>query len=185
MIGLARVGLDQEVGQDLAQEQPGAEAARDEIGVLALPADAGPLRERLLQERCRVHEHLDLAAEVAVHPARDLLEPALEDAMIVAVAGIDRDAGAVRLIQHRQGIVQGRIVERADDGAPGRGPEASWRRAPRGLAGEPVHPAVPAEGEEATIGVLDLARQRGRGEADLVETHVQRMLAQPLAVLGG
>ena len=40
MIRFGLVGLDLERGEDRAEEQPGAEFARDEIGVLALPAKA-------------------------------------------------------------------------------------------------------------------------------------------------
>ena len=40
MVALGRIGRQVEVGQDLAQEQPGAELAAHEVGVLALPAQA-------------------------------------------------------------------------------------------------------------------------------------------------
>src|SRR6185312_17181056 len=41
MILFRRIGGEIERREDLAEEEPGAVAARDEIGVLALPADAG------------------------------------------------------------------------------------------------------------------------------------------------
>ena len=44
MVGLGRVGRQLERGEDLAEEQPGAELARHQVGVLALPADAGAPR---------------------------------------------------------------------------------------------------------------------------------------------
>ena len=50
------VGRDIERGVDLAQEQPGAMGARDEVGVLALPADPGALRQRLLHHRRGIDE---------------------------------------------------------------------------------------------------------------------------------
>ena len=57
MVGFRRVGLEVEVGEDRAQKQPGAEFARHQIGVLALPAEPGARRERLLHERRGVDEH--------------------------------------------------------------------------------------------------------------------------------
>ena len=54
----ALVGRQLERGEDRAQEQPGAELARHEVGVLALPAEAGLLGERLLHHGGGVDEHL-------------------------------------------------------------------------------------------------------------------------------
>ena len=42
MVRFGRVMRQIEVGEDRAQEQPGAEFARHQIGVLALPAESGP-----------------------------------------------------------------------------------------------------------------------------------------------
>src|SRR5882724_13417870 len=47
MIGLGLVARQVERGVDRAEKQPGAEPARDQVGVLALPAEAGGLRQRL------------------------------------------------------------------------------------------------------------------------------------------
>ena len=69
MIGLGRVGLDRGGGEDRAEKQPRAEVAGDEIGVLALPAEPGLGRERLLHHRRRVDEDLHLAVGERLHAA--------------------------------------------------------------------------------------------------------------------
>ncbi len=63
MILFARVRLDVERREDGADEQPRAEFARDEIGVLALPAEARLLRQRLLHHRRSIDEELHFGAE--------------------------------------------------------------------------------------------------------------------------
>ena len=95
VIALGRVRLDPKVGEDLAEEQPGAEAARDQVAVLALPADPGALGERLLEHRRGVDEHLDLGAERGVQPGRQLLETPFDQVVVVAMPGVDRDRRAV------------------------------------------------------------------------------------------
>ena len=62
MIVLGRIGRQIERGEDRAEEQPGAELPRHEIGVLALPADAGGRGQRLFHHRGRIDEHFHIAA---------------------------------------------------------------------------------------------------------------------------
>ena len=62
VIGLGRVGRKIEGGKDLPEEEPRAEVARDQIGVAALPTQAGPGRQGLLHDRRGIGEHLDGAA---------------------------------------------------------------------------------------------------------------------------
>ncbi len=56
-----RVRLQLQLSQDHAEEQPATVLARDEVGVLALPADPRRLRQRLLHHRRGVDEDLQLA----------------------------------------------------------------------------------------------------------------------------
>ena len=70
MVGLGRVGGSSGVGEDRAEEEPGAEVAADEVGVLALPAEPGGLGERLLHHRRGVDEHLHVARRPAPRSAR-------------------------------------------------------------------------------------------------------------------
>ena len=62
------VRRDGERGKYFAEEQPGAVLAGDEIGVLALPADAGVLRQRLFHQRRGINEHLHRGAAFLRQP---------------------------------------------------------------------------------------------------------------------
>ncbi len=91
MIGLGLIGWKIEGRQDAAQEQPGSELAGDEVGVFALPAETRLGRQRLFHQRGRVDEHAVLAAQAGLHAVREVLEPALDQLVIVAALGVDRD----------------------------------------------------------------------------------------------
>ena len=63
MVDLRRViGREVGGGEDRAEKQPGAMLAADQIGVLALPAEAGGFCQRLFHHRRGVDEDLDVAA---------------------------------------------------------------------------------------------------------------------------
>ncbi len=62
MVVLRGVGLEFERGDDFAEKQPWAELGVDEHGALALPADAGALRQRLLQDGAGVDVDFGLLA---------------------------------------------------------------------------------------------------------------------------
>ena len=87
-----------ERGEDRAEKQPRAELARDEIGVLALPAEAGGRGERLFHHGGGVDEHLHVAAGLREQPAGERLEPRLDDLVIVVALRVDRDRAAVALV---------------------------------------------------------------------------------------
>ena len=124
MIALRRIGLDLERGEDRAQEQPRAEFARHEIGVLALPADARRRRERLLHHRRGIDEDLDVAAIGLGDPAREPLQPPLEHVVIVAALAHRprrRRARAVRA--PASGSCGGRVIHAQRDDALGLAPQ--------------------------------------------------------------
>ena len=185
MIGLRRIGRQREVGEDLAEEQPGAEAARYQVGVLALPADPGLLGQRLLQDRRRVDEHLDRGAEPAVHPAGQLLETALDQVVVIAMAGVHRDRRALTSGQRRERVLVRAIVHANDDHRPRLRPEGAGALSALRVAREPDHVAVAALGNVAAIGVLPVARQIGRGKADGLEAERPRPLADHAAGVSG
>jgi len=106
IIFFARIGLQIERGVDFAKEQPRSVRARHQIGVLALPADAGAHRQRFFHHRCGIDEDLYLGPEPFMHPARDPLQALLEDIVIVTALGVDRDrapVGPVENIERRAG----------------------------------------------------------------------------------
>ena len=104
MIAFGVVGRQIERGEDRAEKQPGAELARHQVGVLALPADAGGRGERLFHHRRGVDEDLDLAAGRVDQPAANRFEPRFDHVVIIVAAGIDRDAAARAVFQDRQRI---------------------------------------------------------------------------------
>ena len=106
MVVLGRVRRQVERGEDRAEKQPGAEFARDEVGVLALPAEAGRRGERLFHHRRGVDEHLDVAAGLHGEPARERFQSRLDDVVIIVALGIDRDRAAIAPLQDRERVVR-------------------------------------------------------------------------------
>jgi hypothetical protein len=117
-IDVAFVRLQFGRGEDRAEEQPRTVRAADQVGVLALPAEPGRLGQRLFHHRSRIDEHLHVAAGARNDLAGDFLEPALHDVVIVSVARIDGDGGAVAQGKDAARIVVRPVVHRQhDDGA--------------------------------------------------------------------
>ncbi len=145
---LARGGIGCEVErrEDRAEEQPGAVSARDEVGVLADPSEAGRFGQRLLHHGCRVDEDLHLGpcaggrAE-ARHGAGQLLQLALDDVVVVAMAGIDRHGSGVALRQRGQRVRLGSVIHPEHDDGPHLRPERAGRAAP--LRVSAIHCIVP------------------------------------------
>ncbi len=81
--------------EDRAEKEPRAVLARDEIGVLSLPAETGLLGERLLHDCRRVDEDLDVAAAIFHEPARDRFQPRFDNLVIILAASIDGNRAAV------------------------------------------------------------------------------------------
>ena len=139
-------GGDVERGVDLAQEQPRAMRARDEIGVLALPAEPGALRQRLFHHRRGIDEHFHRGAEARDDELCEMLQHALHHVVIVAVAGIDGDVAAIgeresgeRVVIRRVGQAQARSRCAPRATAPADGCAASVA-----LASQPMSPCCPA-----------------------------------------
>src|SRR3546814_7293486 len=74
----------------------------DEVGVLALPAEPGRRRQRLFHHRRGVHEDLHVLACARGEPRGDLLETALDQVVVVAVARIDGDCRPVALFRSEE-----------------------------------------------------------------------------------
>src|SRR5262249_41665634 len=74
------VGQKPQIGEDRTQKEPGAKLAGDEIAVLALPAKARRLRQRLFHDGRGVDEDLEVRAPgLCREPLPKLLEPALDE----------------------------------------------------------------------------------------------------------
>ena len=81
--GSGAVSRQFERREDRAEKQPGAELARDQIGVLALPSKSGMGGKRLLHDRGSVDEYFHVSAGVGGKPAREVLEFRFDELVIV------------------------------------------------------------------------------------------------------
>ena len=96
-----------QVGEDLADEEVRAGIARDEIGVLAYPPEAGVARQRLLEHGPGVDEHAithrpDALDDVVGQP----LQGVAQHLVIVAAQRITRDVAQLRVGQRVGGVVR-------------------------------------------------------------------------------
>src|SRR3546814_16797152 len=89
MIALRRVRLQRQIGEDFAEEQPGAEIQRHQVAVLALPAEAGGIGEVLFPDRRGVDENLYTCLQVVVQPTSQRLQARLVEVVLVGVGGMD------------------------------------------------------------------------------------------------
>src|SRR5262249_45346486 len=136
--------------EDRAEKEPRAILARDQIGVLSLPAKAGLLSQRLFHDRRRIDEHLDVAAAIFHEPARDFFQPRLDNFVIVLAAGIDGNCAALAPLEDRERIfLIGPVIESEYDDGANLAPQRARIAAPVGARLEPAHLAVGALGEES------------------------------------
>ena len=94
VVSFRGIGLELETEINLAEEKPGAELPRYEIGVLTLPAEPGPLGERLFHDRRRIDKQLERTRPPLRSNARRL-QPAFQGVVIIAAASIDRNDAAI------------------------------------------------------------------------------------------
>ena len=144
-------------------------AAGDEVGVLALPADARAGRQRFLHHRRRVHEQLHLGAEGACDEVRKPPEPALEHVVVVAPLRVGRDDAPRARGQQMQRIVQRAVVEAHHHDAARLGPERAWGCSPLGGAGQPRHVPGVAQAQELPEPLAVRRRIVGTGHARCLE----------------
>ena len=167
--GMWFVGRQVRIGQNGAEKQPGAEAARDKDGMLALPADAGGLSEGLFHQRRGIDEDLDLGAGASGQKPRQVLELALDDVVIVAVAGIDRDIAGFARLEPRHRILVRPVIHPDHDKALRLRPKTLGCLAAIPRRFHPVHIAVPAFGQRGAELVRKIGSGRGGGDAEGVE----------------
>ncbi len=137
------VGRQLQVGQHRAQEQPRAVLAGDEVGVLSLPAETGGLGQGFLHQGSGVHEHLHLAAQPGRHPAGKLLQPSLDQLVIVVALGVDRDRAAILAREDLQRVLVGTIAHTQHHRRARVRPHGSRMAPPLERRLHPVHGPVP------------------------------------------
>ena len=178
MVFFGRVRLELEVGEDRSEKEPRAELARDEVGVLALPADPGALCERLLHQGRRVDEHLDVGRfgfGRSDEMRRERFQLALDDVVVVAIAGVDRNRAAGLSRERRQRILLRAVVEAEDDKAFRPRHERPRVDAPLKGLRHPAHLAVRALGEPGGEPLAHLRRRIGGGHPAGVEAERVRL----------
>src|SRR5260370_37465344 len=107
MIGFGRVRLELERGEDGAEKQPRPELERDEVGVLALPAEARGGGERLFHHGGGVDEHFGFGAGWLDERARDSLELWFDDLLVIIALRVGRDRALSGRFQDRQRVAVG------------------------------------------------------------------------------
>lgn len=137
--------------------------------MLALPAQMRRLRQRLLHHRRGVDEDFHVRRRGRDQPARQRLQALLDEIVIVVALRIDRDRRARSLLEDRQRIGVGTVIDAEHDHAAHVLPQPARIDAALRLSCEPIHVAMAArcdEFEEVFAGTLDRAR---RSDADAVE----------------
>jgi hypothetical protein len=154
--------------------------------MLALPAEAGSLGQRLFHDRCRVDENLDVGTAFRSQLAGDLLQPALDHIVIVAVACVDRNRCAVGLFERFQRILGRAVIHgEHDDGSCFR-PKHPWVATASKRLGHPIHCAVLSLGDERRQPAGGLRNGIGRRHRDRVEPQPPCFAVDESAkVLGG
>ncbi len=156
--------------------------ARNKVGMLALPANARGLRQRLFHHRRRVHEHLHFARLSGTRDdvlSKRLLH-ALHHLVVVAISGIDRDVAAITLLQRGERIVIRCVGQSKRDDGPRLRPERARVAPLLGAFSQPAHVAVLSGGDELGQSFPDRAAKLCRAEADHVEPEGKGSVAYPV-----
>ena len=83
--------------------------------MLALPTEPCRLPQRLLHQRRRIHEHLDLGAARLGQRSGDALQAGTNDVMIILPSGVAGNGSAPRVGQRRQRIALRRVAHAEHD----------------------------------------------------------------------
>ena len=148
MLSLGRIRLERGSGQYHAEKQPVAVGAAQQVGVFALPAEAGALGQRLFHQRGGVDEDLDVLACAGGDLAGQGLEAPLDDLVIVIAPGVDRDIAGRPVRHFGKGVVLRAIVEAKHHGGPGPVPHGGRMGAALQRRLHPAHLAVPSRLDE-------------------------------------
>ncbi len=118
--------------------------------MLALPAESRLCRERLLHERCRIDENFHLGTAARCKPGRKQFQLSLDDVVIVAAQGIERDHSGVARRSRAMGSRSCAVIHGEHDGAAGLRPQRLRVGAALHRGGKPVHVALASIRNECT-----------------------------------
>ena len=140
--------------------------AADDIGMLALPAEASGFCQRLFHDRRGIDKYLYLARRLFDQPAGGPLEGALDDIMIILALSIDRNPAVIGNAFQREGIRPGSIAHSQHNDRPDIRPQM------RGIGPfvrpvlHPDHIAVTAIRQPLLQPLPGFWRQRSGSDAD-------------------
>ena len=137
VVGTRGVGVQGQIGVQLAEEEPGACGPVDEVGVLADPPEAGVAGERLLHDRGAVGEGtVAEGADLRLDMVGEALKTASDHLVVVAAERVARDIGEFRTPQHGLGVGSAaQIVHAHADDSDGSGNERRRPGAAHAMAG--------------------------------------------------
>ena len=166
---LGSIGRELEREEDLAEKQPRAELPRNEIGVLALPAEAGAPGDRLFHHRRGIDKQLERARPALLDPMREPFQAPLQSVVIIAAARINRERTAIARFRQRQRVVLRGVINAEHDHRARFRPQRPWIAAPRRSAAEPAHVAVIAAVDEFAEPGARLGVETRFGKSDRIE----------------
>ncbi|EGE58995.1 hypothetical protein RHECNPAF_2530074 [Rhizobium etli CNPAF512] len=169
MIGLFSVDGEIRGGEHAAEKQPGTMRAADEIGVFALPAEAGGRRQGLFHDRRGIDEHFHVGAGTCGKTGGDLLQPALDDVVIIAVAGIDRYRRSIGFGEDAARIFLRGVIEAEDDHGSHLAPERQGIAAPIARLRHPLHRAMAPGIDELAEALFGFGNRVGPRDAAEIE----------------
>ena len=140
--------------------------AADDIGMLALPAETGGLRQRLFHHRCGIDKDLHLAFGLSDQPSGGALERPLHHVMIILALRIDRNAAVIGDVFQRKRIGGGGVAHAKHDHRLHVRPQGRRIGSLVGAVRHPDHVALPALGEPLPQPLPGLGRQCRRCYAD-------------------
>ena len=152
--------------------------SRDQVGVLALPAQPRRLRQRFFHHRGGVDEHLDLAARGGDQPSRQRLQPFLDQVVIIVALRIDRDRAACPLLQDSQRIFIRPVIDTQHDHRTHARPQHARIGAAFRMSRKPIHLAMLAGGEESVEMPCRIRDRIGIGNAHAIEPERARFASQ-------
>ena len=138
----------------------------DNIGMLALPAEAGGFGQRLFHHRRGVDKDFYLAFRLTDQPAGGALKRALDDIMIVLALRIDRYPAVIGHAFQGKRILGGRVAHSQHDHRLHIGPQSGRISALIGPVGHPDHITLAAFAQPLLQALPGFGRQSGGGDTD-------------------
>ncbi len=156
--------------------------------MLPLPAQPRLRRQRLLHDRRGIDENLHLHTRRGAgdDELREVLQPALDDVVVIAMPRIDRDIAPIRLAQRRKRVALRRVTCAQRYDAADVGPKRARIAALLHPSRQPAHLAMLPGGKEIAQPGAGAGVEFSRREPHRIEAERHRLGANgPAQILGG